>query len=135
MGKNYENDCNDTAVRDDAGASVTKLKLRDEKEQIIVSNKNCTINSEAVLFSKNEVMSVYIEREFIDKSLDKSLRNLIAVKDIGTDEVVEYPVSYDSKLSWVKGVPNSDGYFTLTNPQTGKILETKSAVGLKIVGK
>ena len=39
-----------------------------------------------------------------------------------------------SDLMWIKGVPNQEGYFTLTDPETKKVLTAINSTSLEITG-
>ena len=40
----------------------------------------------------------------------------------------------NSNRTWTKGVPNQEGYFTLTNPETKKVLTAINSTSLEIKG-
>lgn len=118
------------------GNADIKYRIRDQSGQLLVSNLSCTNNAEAVLISNTEVTNINLEKltETINNNVSITVRKRIVDKVDGTDEPVEESMSYDnSDYYWVKGVANTEGYFKITNPKSGKILTVD--LGFKLQGK
>ena len=87
--------------------------------------------------SNTEVTNINLEKltETISNKVSTILRNLIVDKDDGTNEAVEESISYNNPgYYWVKGVANTEGYFIITNPKSGKVLAVHPQ-GFKLQGK
>ena len=106
--------------------------LKDQFGNTLVSNLNCTNDTEAVLASNSETMQVYLKKNTDSKITGnrdgkyikwrETSEHFLAPKEDESDEVVENSVSYNPKMYWLKGKPNKDGFFTLAHPKSGKLL-------------
>ena len=66
---------------------------------------------------------------------NKLTQKVLTITESGEEVTEETMVPFNSNQMWSKGAPNKDGYFTLTNKDSGKVLTANSASGLTIEGK
>ena len=66
---------------------------------------------------------------------NKTTEKVLTITDSGGEVTEDTMVPFKSSQMWAKGEPNKDGYFTLTNIDSGKVLTTNSASSLTIEGK
>ena len=66
-------------------------------------------------------------------TLNETLANkfLVVVENNTTEKIV---AQNDRKQMWIKGVPNREGYFLLTDPESNKTLTAVNATSLEIRG-
>ena len=83
------------------------------------------------LWKSNDEWNLRDEGEtfYIDNTSRKKV--LAANNDIVNEENF---VQEDVRQMWVKGVTNSEGFFTLINPQSQKVLTAISVDSLKLEG-
>ena len=66
---------------------------------------------------------------------NKLTEKVLTITESGEEVTEETMVPLNSNQMWAKGEPNKDGYFTLTNIDSGKVLTANSASSLTIVNR
>ena len=101
--------------------TIKDNKLKNDAD-IWQSNDQWSITNGTTL---NETF-VYIENSLTNKFLVVVENNTTAPEKIVAQN--------DRKQMWIKGVPNRDGYFLLTDPESNKTLMAINATSLEIRG-
>ena len=74
---------------------------------------------------------------FTENGQNVTIKNLFTNKILSvvenTTEVTEIFLAKDNQ-NWRKGVPNQEGYFTLTDPNTKMVLTAINSTSLEITG-
>ena len=101
--------------------TIKDNKLKNDAD-IWQSNDQWSITNGTTL---NETL-VYVENSLTNKFLVVVENNTTALEKIVAQN--------DRKQMWIKGVPNRDGYFLLTDPESNKTLTAVNATSLEIRG-
>ena len=91
----------------------------------MLQNKDELWTSDDTWYFKTKDDLIYMENITKAKFLEATNDGKVILEDFGEDKAEQL---------WKKGEPNAEGYFTLQNSKTAKVLTFTSASGLKIKG-
>ena len=84
---------------------------------------------------KNQIFPNWGVKYLVFLIQNKLTQKVLTITESGEEVTEETMVPFNSNQMWSKGAPNKDGYFTLTNKDSGKVLTANSASSLTIEGK
>ena len=100
--------------------------------------KDNKLKNDADIWQSNDQWSIITNGTTLNETfvyIENSLTNkFLVVVENNTTVTGKIVAQNDRKQMWIKGIPNREGYFLLTDPESNKTLTAVNATSLEIRG-